>query len=176
MSTLGKVLVGLVLPLIVVWMVLIASVAQLNKNWAQEIEKLQKNVAKLEEEVKQTELDIVKARDEIGVVQVALGQELASKRAHQADLEQARSDSIEIAARLKNLVATSEAALKSAEEARDRRDAERKDETKALADKRAEVEALQKVNGEQMADLQKLRDEFKNVLQANRALLSRTAH
>ncbi len=169
MSTFGKVLVVLVLLMIPVWVVLIATVAQLNKNWAIEIDKLQGQVVKLEQEVEAAEREIVAIRDEIGHVQVALGEELAAKRSQQAGLEEARSEHLEIAARLKNLQATSEAAQKSAEENRVRRDAERKAEKTELGEKQEEVKALQKVNTVQMEELQKLRDEFKKTFQANRA-------
>lgn len=169
MSTLGKVLAGLVLVMILVWIVLIAVNAEKNWNWQTAINKLQKQVVQLETEVQAEEDSIVKTRDAITQVQFALGQELAVGRAKRAAAEEARSAALADLLRLKNLQATSEATQKSAEADRDLRVSELNAETEDLAKKRDEVAKLQAVNKEQMDRLDALRKDFVRLQAANRA-------
>jgi hypothetical protein len=172
MSTIGKVLIGLILPLIVVWVFLIAANAQKNKNWQAEIDRLEKQVAQLEKEIETTQSDIVKTRDEVTQLQATLGQELAVRRAKQAEAEQLRSAALANLARLKNLQATSEATQKNAEDNRDKRTAEVKEERETLAMREGEVRDLQAINKKQMDELAKLREDFLSLQKANKAKVS----
>ncbi|MDR3633081.1 MAG: hypothetical protein P4L84_04540 [Isosphaeraceae bacterium] len=172
MSTFGKVLVGLTLLLIPVWIFLIAANAQKNKNWEAEIEKIQKQVAQLEQESETIQSEIAKKRDEVTQWQASLGQELALRRAKQAEAEQLHSAAFADLLRLKNLQATSETTQKNAEDNRDQRTAEVKAETDALEKERAAVKDLQAVNKEQMDRLAELRNEFVSLQKANKAKVS----
>lgn len=172
MSTLGKVFAGLVVVLTLVWVILIASVAQLNKNWEAEIDKLEKQVAGMEADLEKTKGEIVQTRDGITQLQVTLGQELSVGRAKRAEAEEIRSAALADLARLKNLQATSEATQKSAEDNRDQRVAEVEAETKELKAKRNEVGELQKTNTAQMKRLADLRDEFLSLQKGNKSKVS----
>lgn len=172
MSTLGKVLAGLVLVMFFVWAFLAAVNAEKNRNWETAIQALEKQVAQLEDEVKTVNADIVKTRDEVNRVQVSLGHELAIGRAKRAAAEELRSAALADLLRLKNLQATSEATQKNAESDRDLRVAELKAETEELAKKRDEVKNLQAVNKEQMDTLTKLQEQFIALQKANKAKLT----
>ena len=172
MSLLGKVLAGFILVLVLVWIFLISANAQKNKNWEAEIEKLEKQYAQLENELATTKTVIVNTRDEVTQLQVTLGQELAVRRAKQAEAEQLRSAALADLVRLKNLQATSEATRKNAEDDRDQRTAEVKAEQDALAKQQGEVKDLQAVNKRQMDELAELREKFVSLQKANKAKVS----
>ena len=59
MSTAGKVLVVLIMLASLVWMLLMAGVTQLNRNGNQALIELTDKVAKLQEDVKTTQAEIV---------------------------------------------------------------------------------------------------------------------
>ena len=173
MSTAGKVLVVLVLLVAPVWIVMVSTVAQLNKNAGEQLESLKKQVATLESDVSTMTRNVVNLKDQIAHEQEAMNQQLAVTRAHQADLQKARSEWIEIASRDKYQVAAMQEAAKRAEATRDLRAAEKVQETEAKQAVEAEVEKLQQEHAELTEQLDKLRGEFKATVDENRKLMAR---
>ena len=83
-------------------------------------------------------------KDQIGQAQVEMGLDLATIRSQQAALEKVRSDTIEMATRVKLQLAGYEASIKTAQTTRDQREAEKKAEAEAKAKAEAEVAELTK--------------------------------
>ena len=83
-------------------------------------------------------------KDQIGQTQVEMGLDLATIQARQAALEKVRSDTLEMAARVKLQLAGYEASVQTAQTARDQREAEKKAEVEAKAEAEAEVARLTK--------------------------------
>ena len=81
-------------------------------------------------------------KDQISQTQVEMGLDLATIQARQAALEKVRSDTIEMATRVKLQLAGYEASVKTAQTARDQREAEKKAEVEAKAKAEAEVAEL----------------------------------
>jgi chromosome segregation ATPase len=173
MSTAGKVLVVLVLLVAPVWIVMVSTVAQLNKNAGAQLAGLEKNVATLESDVASMTKNIVSLKDQIALEQQAMNQQLVATRAHQADLQKARSEWIEIASREAYQVAAMQEAAKRAEATRDLRAAEKVQETAAKQAAEAEVEKLQQEHAQLTEQLDKLRGDFKATVDENRKLMAR---
>jgi chromosome segregation ATPase len=173
MSTAGKVLVVLVLLVAPVWIVMVSTVAQLNMNAGAGLAALKTKVATLENDVATMTRDIVKLKDQIAHEQEAMSQQLAVTRARQADLQKARSEWIEIAARDNYQVAAMQEAAKRAVATRELRAAEKVQETEAKQAAEAEVEKLQQEHAQLTEQLDKLRGEFKATADDNRKLMAR---
>jgi len=173
MSTAGKVLVVLVLLVAPVWIVMVSTVAQLNMNAGASLAALKTQVATLENDVSTMTRDVVKLKDQIAHEQEAMSQQLAVTRAHQADLQKARSEWIEIASRDNYQVAAMQEAAKRAVATRDLRAAERVQETEAKKAAEDEVEKLQQEHAQLTEQLDKLRGEFKATVDENRKLMAR---
>jgi chromosome segregation ATPase len=173
MSTAGKVLVVLVLLVAPVWIVMVSTVAQLNKNAGAALAGLEKTVANLETEVATMTKNVVSLKDQISLEQEAMNQQLAASRARQAGLQKLRSEWSEISSREANQVAAMQEAAKRAEATRDLRAAERVQEAAAKQAAEAEVEKLQQEHAQLTEQLDKLRGEFKATVDENRKLMAR---
>jgi hypothetical protein len=173
MSTAGKVLVVLVLLVAPIWILMASTVAQLNKNAGEQLEKLKKQVATLESDVSANKKSVVTLKDQIVLEQEAMNRQLAATRAHQADLQKARSEWIEIVSREKYQVAAMQEAAKRAEATRDLRAAEKVQENAAKQVVEAEVQQLMLEHAQLTEQLDKLRGEFKATVDQNRKLMAR---
>src|SRR5690349_17272417 len=101
MSTAGKVLIGLIVATVPLWVVLASGVAELNKSGGEQVQKLQAEFATLEKNLAETRRQVAEMKDQIATGQVALADQLAVLRSRQADLQKIRSETIEIATRVK---------------------------------------------------------------------------
>lgn len=173
MSTAGKVLSVLVTLMAVVWVLLAATVAQLNRNGTKAVEDLQKQVAKLEVDVKEAARNLQALKDETHLKQAQMQLDLTGLQARQSDLEKARSEFKEIGARVQYQLADAESNHKKGTAHSEERTAEKEAETKALADAQAEVEKLKGEREELVGRLNSLRDHFKAKLEENRNLAKR---
>ncbi len=171
MSTAGKVLVVLVLLVAPIWVILFSGVAELNKSGTAQIDASKKQIANLENQVSKIEKDIAKLKDDIALEQEKMAEQLAVMRSHQADLQQARSSTAEIAASVKYQVAAMQEAAKRAEATRDLRGTEKTQEIAAKAAAEAEVEKLKQEHATLAEQLDKLRSDFKNTVDTNRRKL-----
>jgi len=173
MSTAAKVLAVLVLLVVPVWIILMSAVAELNKSGGAQVASLKKDVERLDGEVAKLQKDVVDLKDQITLEQGAMADQLSAIRAHQADLQKARSETIEIATRVKNQLASTQDAVKRAEATRNLRTTEKTQEIEAKAKAEAEVEKLKQVHAGLVEQLDKLRDDFKSTVDANRKLVGR---
>ncbi len=173
MSTPGKVLVVLVTLTSLIWVVMVASVAQRNTTGSEKVDSLTKQVEKLEVDVVEAQRQLVALKDQIGQAQVEMGLDVATIRAQQAARDKVRSDMLEMATRAKLHLAGYEASVKTAQAARDQRDAEKKAEVEAKAKAEAEVAELIKEHSRLTAQLTKLTNEFRTTLTSNKRQVDR---
>jgi hypothetical protein len=175
MSTAGKVLSVLIMLSSIGWMILTAGVAQLNRNGNQALLKLNNDIEKLQEDLKQTQFDIGKFRSESTVVQEETDRALEVIRDHQIEVEKAHSATRDILASVQFQMTVMEETLKNAQLDSEQRLADLEAEKKAKAAIEADVEVLKSENSALMNRLASLRDEFKSKLKANVSLLGQSA-
>jgi chromosome segregation ATPase len=167
MSTAGKVLCVLILLASLAWVVLGAGVDQLSRNGNAALDKAAKDYAKAQDALAQAKADMVQFKDQTTVVQEAGDQQLAVLLSRKNDVERASSTIKDVLNKIQFQLETAQATIKHAETARERRLAEKADETKALADLRAEVDGLMARDAELAERLDLLRKEFKDVFSSN---------
>lgn len=168
MSTAGKILVVLILLASLIWVVLTAGVAQLNRNGNQTLINLTKKVAELEEQVVTTQFDISRTKDQTTVLQEQMDTKLAVINARQNDVQRTASSIREILSRIQYELETVQATVQAAEQERKERAVEKEAETQALAQAREEVKVLQAKDQELRDQLRGLRDQFKTTYDTNR--------
>jgi len=174
MSTAGKVLVVLVMLASLVWMLLTAGVAQLNRNGNQALIVLTEKVAKLQDDVKKTQDKIVQVKDQTHVLQEKMDRQLAVINARQNDVQRLASNVSENLSRVRYELATVQQTVQNAEQDRTERAAEVVADQKALDAARNEVKSLKATDEELRARLASLRDEFKKTLKYNVDILHQT--
>jgi chromosome segregation ATPase len=167
MSTAGKVLVVLILLASLAWIVLAAGVDQLSRNGNAALAKAAADLAKAEEDLAQSRFDMVHFKDQTTVLQESGDQRLAVLLSRQADAERASSSIKDTLNSLQYQFETVQETTKSAEQDLQERLAEKEQETKAVADARAEVEGLIAKDAELTARLKKLREDFQKTFANN---------
>jgi len=174
MSTAGKVLVVLILLTSLVWMLLTAGVAQLNRNGNQALIVLTEKVAKLQDDVKKTQDKIVQVKDQTHVLQEKMDRELAVINARQNDVQRLASNVSENISRVRYELATVQQTVQNAEQDRTERAAEVVADQKALDAARNEVKSLKATDEQLRERLTSLRNEFKKTLNRNVDILHQT--
>ncbi|MFO0893216.1 MAG: hypothetical protein U0790_29265, partial [Isosphaeraceae bacterium] len=130
-----------------------------------------KKVTDLDDKLKETQVEVVRNKDQTTVLQEQMDTELAVINSRQNDVQRAASANREILSRIQYELATVQATVAAAEQERKQRQAEKEAETTALAQARAEVEQLQAKDRELRDRLTGLRNQFKTTLQTNRELV-----
>ncbi len=174
MSTAGKVLVVAILLASLVWMLLTAGVDQLNRNRSQALIVLTEKVAKLQDDVKTTQDEVVRVKDQTHVLQEKMDRELAVINARQNDVQRLASNVSEILSRVGYELATVQQTVQNADQNRTERAAEVVADQKALDAARNEVKSLKATDEELRARLALLREEFKKTLKHNVDILHQT--
>ena len=173
MSTAGKVLVVLIVLASLVWLILIGGVAQLNYNGNEQLDKLTKELEKMETDLQETRREIVNLRDQTTATQEQVDREVTTLRAQQAELEKARSKIMESLTRVQYQLAIVGDTITGAETSKKHRDAEHQAEEKAMEELRGEVQNLKTQNDQLMARLQTLRDQFQTTYHTNLETISK---
>src|SRR5271157_5655442 len=171
MSTVGKVLVVLVMLPSIALPILAAGVTQLNRNGNKALIDLADRVTKLVDDLKTTQDEIVKVKDETILVQKQMV-DLAVTRSRQTKMERVKHLQ-EILSRVQYQLARLQETIKNAEQTAQQRAAEKVAEEKTLDAAKAEVETLKVQNSELMNRLTSLRNELKTTLKANLDMLGR---
>ncbi len=174
MSTAGKVLVVLFLLASLVWMLLTAGVDQINRNYSQALLALTEKVGKLQDDVKKTQEDMVRVKDQTSVLQETMDRQLAVLNARQNDVQRLASITSEKLSSSQYELATVQVPLHNAEEDRAVRVAELDADKKALNVANAEVKSLKATDENLRTRLANLRDEFKKTLKHNVDVLHQT--
>ncbi len=174
MSTAGKVLVALVMLTTLVWLILAAGVAQLNYNGNKAIHDLNEQLAKTQADLDQTRRDIVHFRDETSSIQEKVDRDVAALEARLAGVQMARSQVKENLDSAQYELATVQDTIKASQTALEHRTAEREAEVKALADTKAEVQALMADTTQLASQLKGLREKFQATYRSDVELLGKT--
>jgi hypothetical protein len=173
MSTAGKILAILISLLAAVWVLLAASVTQLNRNGAKAIQDFETKVAKIQKELDETRVEVRKLADEAFHERMRAQSELTSLQAKQTEVEKARSLVLETLSRVKLQLDGVTATVNRSQADSKQRLAEQEAETKAKADSIAAVEKLKGENGQLLGELSGLRDKFKASLKENHDLVQK---
>lgn len=188
MSTLGKVFIILTALMLMVWALLLASVAEYNRNWSRkdaEQRKLLEGVAAGKDEegkpvaaVPSLEAQYQDARDALAAkkeeyddVLKENDHKLNLRRARIADGQKENSQLIESLERYKIDLAAAEATLEQARLTLEQRTKEKTDTQKKLDDTEAEVAQAKVEHDRLLARLEELRKEFRRTLAENQRLL-----
>ena len=166
MSTAGKVLVVLSMLASIAWPILGAGVTQLNRNGNKALIDLAGRVTKLEDDLKTTQDETAKVKDETVLVQEQMVRDLAVTGSRQTNMERVKSNIREILSQVQYQLATLQETVKNAEQTAQQRAAEKVAEQKTLDAAKAEVETLKVQNSELMNRLTSLRNELKTTLKA----------
>ena len=171
MSTAGKVLVVLVMLASIALPILAAGVTQLNRNGNKALIDLADRVAKLEDDLKTTQEQIVKVKDESILVQEQMVRDLAVTGSRQTNMEGVKSNIREILSRAQYQLATLQETVKNAEQTAQQCAAEKVAEQRTLDAVKAEVATLKVQHSELMNRLTSLRKELKTTLKASLDML-----
>ena len=115
MSTAGKVLVVLGMLASISWPILSTGVTQLNRNGNKALIDLADRVTKLEDDLKTTQDEIVKVKDETILVQKQMVRDLAVTGPRQTNMERVKSNR-EFLSRVQYQLATLQETVKNAEQ------------------------------------------------------------
>jgi chromosome segregation ATPase len=173
MSIAGRVLAALVTVALLFWIALFAVITDWNKKWGEQVVKFERQLESVASDLPkvQAELDTVKA--ELTREQIRLNNDLMRFRSELSDREKLETESREALDRVNFQLASAEAAIKSAEAAKEFRTKEKADTEKAKAEALNTVETLKAAVNAQLEELGKLRDDFKKLLAENQEMLKR---
>jgi len=164
----------LILLTSLVWMLLTAGVAQLNRNGNQALIVLTEKVAKLQDDVKKTQDKTVRVKDQTHVLQEKMDRELAVINARQNDVQRLASTISEQLSSVRYELVTVQQTVQTAEQDRTERAAEVVADHKALDAARNEVKSLKATDEQLRKRLTSLRNEFKKTLNRNVDILHQT--
>ena len=148
MSTAGKVLVVVILLASLLWMILTAGVDQLNRNGNQALLALTEKVEKLQADLKNTQDEIVRVKDETYVLQDHMDRELAVINARQNDVQRLASNVTDNLAHARYELATVKETLQNAIQDSTERAEEAVADQKALDAAKAEFQSLKIMDGQ----------------------------
>ena len=175
MSTAGKVLVVLVTLSLMAWIVLFSAVAQFNTNWGMKLAKQDKDIEKLRADLDAAVTKVSKNQVATSAIQAKAQKDMIVLRGSLADAEKVLSESIETNSRYQIDLQTVEAHAKAAQAALDRREREKVEATRQLADIRAVVKQFQGENDALLGRFSKLQKDFLDTMAANRKLAKEAA-
>jgi uncharacterized phage infection (PIP) family protein YhgE len=167
MSTAGKVLVVLILLASFAWIALAAGVDQLSRNGNAALAKAAADLQKAEENLAQSQADMIRLKDQTTVAQEAGDQRLTVLSSQRLDVDRTSSALKDFLNKLQHQHETVQATIKVAEQSKLQRTTEKENEVKAKADAEAEVESLMAKSTELTNRLNALREEFKNLFSSN---------
>lgn len=175
MSTLGKVLSVLVVLMVLVWIVMFAAVADLNRNYGEKVIKLHGDIDRLEKQVVATQAEVDQLMPQITLQQDDRDKRLAVLRTHLSQLERLETESREALTRVQLQIARVQADAKAAQAANELREKQKAETQKELAAARAGVQTLMAANAKLLDELMGLRTQFLTTTGENRKLLARLA-
>ena len=136
---------------------------------------LTEKVAKLQDDVKKTQADIVHVKDQIHVFQEARGSRArGASTARENDVQRLASNVAELLSRSRYELAMVQQTVSNAVQDKTERTAEVAADQKALDAARSEVESLKATDDQLRERLASLREEFKKTLQSNVDILHRS--
>jgi chromosome segregation ATPase len=176
MSTAGKVLTVLTALVTAVWVLLAASVTQLNLNGAKAVETLQKKVEEVDKSVAKARGALKELEADVRHERTQTQSDLTAFQVKQSEIEKALASIREGASRSRYQLQGVDATRQKAEADRDQRIREVAEYTKAKADAEAQVEKLKSENNQFLTQLGALRESFKTTLRSNKEMADRLLH
>lgn len=171
MSTAGKVLTVIVTLAIIGWIVLVAKVADLNRNWGQEIDRLAGEIQKLDEGIVKSRDGLNKTLAAIRLQQDEKDRELSVLRIQLSKLGKFEAQVQQAVTDVQLQIQLVQEATKDAQAGAQKRLAEREQTKQDLAASQGEVQKLQESVGDLSGRLQRLQSSFIATQQENRQLL-----
>jgi chromosome segregation ATPase len=172
MSTAGKVLVVLVMLTSLVFVLLVAKVADLNSNWGKALDTEVKKYAKAEDDLKSAVAALAKHKAGVDAVQVEMEKQTALLRRDLSAAERIGTQAKEALTRVNFQLASVEGQVKAAQAGHEQRVREVAAQEKQKADSEASVRTLEGQNAELLATVERLRGEFKATLADNKERLA----
>ena len=169
MSTAGRVLIVLNALMLLIWLVLAAGVTQLNIEGGRKVEQLTKDFQTAQDELAKVERDVIDFREKATLEQVSKEHDLKVLRTSQSNSERGLSKTLETLTRLQVQVEEYTKVMKRSDETKTQRQDEKTKLEELRAQEEALVKTLQEGNSKLLADLQGLRDKFKQLTDANRS-------
>jgi hypothetical protein len=173
MSTAGKILTVLTMLTAVVWVLLTASVTQLNRNGAKAVKVYKEKIAVAEKQKTDTQIEIRTTVDETKLTGTRSQNDLTTRQAKLSEVEKIRSQMIESVTRVKLQLDGLNATVARGQADVKERVAERGTEKQGKAGSLALVEKLKGENGQLLAQLQSLRAKFRSTHESNKAMVQR---
>lgn len=156
MSTAGKVLTVIVTLAIIGWIVLVAKVADLNRNWGQEIDRLAGEIQKLDEGIVKSRDGLNKTLAAIRLQQDEKDRELSVLRIQLSKLGKFEAQVQQAVTDVQLQIQLVQEATKDAQAGAQKRLAEREQTKQDLAASQGEVQKLQESVGDLSGRLQRL--------------------
>lgn len=175
MSTLGKVLTVLTALMILVWVVMFAAVADLNRNYGEKVVKLNGDLERLEKQLASTQAEVAGLIPQITLQQVERDKQITVLRGSLSALEKLETESREAQVRVQLQIAKVQAEAAAAQAANELREKEKAEAQKDLADARTNVHTLMAANAKLLDSLTGLRNQFLATTAENRKLRDRLA-
>jgi hypothetical protein len=173
MSTAGKILTVLTMLTAVVWVLLTASVTQLNRNGAKAVKDYKEKIAVAEKQKTDTQIEIRTTVDETKLTGTRSQNDLTTRQAKLSEVEKIRSQMIESVTRVKLQLDGLNATVARGQADVKERVAERGTEKQGKAGSLTLVEKLKGENGQLLAQLQSLRAKFRSTHESNKAMVQR---
>jgi len=175
MSTAGKVLVVIVALTTLVWILLMAKVADLHGNWNAEVQRQRDAVVKAEAEHVRANADLARKKDDIDREQNLMEKETMVLRRLVSSAERAHTEASEALHRVNFQLESVNAQVKNAQEIAAQRLKERTDTEEAIAKGRQSINEMKARNDALLAELTDLRNQFTRTLAENKQLLEQVA-
>jgi hypothetical protein len=154
-------------------MLLTSGVDQLNRNANQALIALAEKIAKLEDDLKNTQDEIVQVKDQTHVLQEHMDRELGVFHVHQSQVQRLASEVTHYLLHARHELATAQEILQNAEKDRTERSAEAVADQKALDAAKADYQSLKEADGQLRERLASLRAEFKKTHNYSAEMLRR---
>ena len=168
MSIAGKILTVLTTLLAVVWVLLAASVTQLNRNGAKAVEDYQEKIKVTQAENAKTLLKVRETIAETKLTGTRSQNDLTTRQAKLSEVEKIRSQMTESVTRVKLQLDGLTATITRGQADVAERKAEREAEKQGKADALAQVEKLRNENKQFLDQLQNLREKFRSTHESNK--------
>jgi hypothetical protein len=170
MSTAGKVLVILILVPTLLWVWLASGVAEMHRNWGKQLQGLETQITKAEQDIEATAAGIAADKRMIALTQRAKDTEVTARRTILSQLMRDDSYTKETLDRYTLQLSRVQDSVAAAEKTAQRRTQELADTKQATVEAQAELARLREENARDRETLQRLRSELLATVEQNRQI------
>jgi len=173
MSTAGKVLCILITVPAILWIWLASGVAEMNRNWGQEIVRLDAGIAQAKTDIETTMEEVAKLKSKIDLVQRERDSQLTVMRGQMSQLYEFESMSKETQDRYAQQLASVNSSAEAAERRVQRAVQDLTETKQQLVDSTTELEKVRGENQQDREALAQLRQQFLSLLAENTDLVQK---